>query len=141
MLNVFDCWLDTALFDSEFEFAVRNWAMRCPKVAREVAHADQMRLDALTRMLLRFGYPSHAANVRARTVYLTQIGYISMRTRETKEERMGRMAEYVEIFTGQTCRRRDMERFASRHTSRLDEWMTSFDESETGMSERQAPST
>lgn len=130
MLNVFDCWLDETIFDSEFEFAVRNWAMQSPKVTREVASADQVRLDALTRMLVRFGYSPHNANVRARTVYLTQIGYISMHTQETKEERMGRMADYIEIFTGQTCRRQDMARFASRHTPRLAEWMKAYDERE-----------
>lgn len=128
MLNVFDCWLDETIFDSEFEFAVRNWAMQCPKVAREVASADRKRIDALTQMLIRFDYEPHAANVRARTTYLTQIGYISMRTQETKEERIGRVAEYVQIFTGQPCRRQDLERFASRHTPRLAEWMKAYDE-------------
>ncbi|GAA0587931.1 TetR/AcrR family transcriptional regulator [Halomonas salifodinae] len=128
MLNVFDCWLDETLFDSEFEFAVRNWAMQSPKVALEVASADQVRLDALTQMFVRFDYSPHNANVRARTIYLTQIGYISMRTQETKEERMGRMADYIEIFTGQPYRRQDMARFASRHTPRLAEWMKAYDE-------------
>lgn len=130
MLNVFDCWLDDAIFDSEFEFAVRNWAMQSPSVACEVASADQVRLDALTNMLVRFDYSPHNANVRARTVYLTQIGYISMRPQETKEERMGRMSDYIEIFTGQPCQRRDMARFASRHTPQLAEWMQSYDERE-----------
>lgn len=130
MLNVFDCWLDETIFDSEFEFAVRNWAMQSPKVARDVASADQVRLDALTKMLVRFDYSPHNANVRARTIYLTQIGYISMRTQETKEERMGRMADYIEIFTGQPYKRQDMARFASRHTPRLAEWMKAHDERE-----------
>ncbi len=130
MLNVFDCWLDETIFDSEFEFAVRNWAMQSPKVARYVASADQVRLDALTKMLIRFDYSPHNANVRARTIYLTQIGYISMRTQEAKEERMGRMADYIEIFTGQPYKRQDMARFASRHTPRLAEWMKAHDERE-----------
>lgn len=127
MLNVFDCWLDETLFDSEFEFAVRYWAMQSPNVAREVASADRKRIDALTQMLIRFGYESHSANVRARTTYLTQIGYISMRTQETKDERIGRVAEYVHIFTGQSCQRQDLERFASRHTSLLADWMKAYD--------------
>lgn len=130
MLNVFDCWLDETLFDSEFEFAMRHWAQQCPEVAREVAAADEARLEALTRMLVRFGYSPHAANVRARTTYLTQIGYISMRTRETKEERIGRVAEYVQVFTGEPCRRADLARFASRHTPRLAEWLQAHDAKE-----------
>lgn len=127
ILNVFDCWLDETLFDSEFEFAVRYWAMQSPDVAREVASADCKRIDALTKMLIRFGYEAHSANVRARTTYLTQIGYISMRTQETKDERIGRVAEYVHIFTGQSCQRQDLERFASRHTSLLTDWMKAYD--------------
>ena len=127
MLNVFDCWLDETIFNSEFEFAVRNWAMQSQKVTHEIACADRIRLDALTKMFIRFNYSPNNANVRARTIYLTQIGYISMRTQETKEQRMGRMADYIEIFTGQPHHREDMVRFASRHTSQLSEWMKGYD--------------
>jgi AcrR family transcriptional regulator len=130
MLNVFDCWLDEKIFDSEFEFAVRNWAMQSPKIAQEVATADQVRLEALTKMLARVNYTPHNANVRARTVYLNQSGYISTRAHEAKEQRMARVGEYVEIFTGQPGQRQEIERFASRHTDRLAEWMQAYDERE-----------
>ena len=30
MLNVFDCWLDPALFDSKLEYAIRAWALQSP---------------------------------------------------------------------------------------------------------------
>ncbi|WP_240753870.1 TetR/AcrR family transcriptional regulator [Natronospirillum operosum] len=128
MLNVFDCWLDERLFDAEFEYAVRNWAMQDARVATEVASADQRRLEALTAMLIRFGYGPHEAGVRARTTYLTQIGYISMHTRETKAVRIGRVAEYVQVFTGQPCERRDLERFVSRHAPDLKDWMSAYEE-------------
>lgn len=128
ILNVFDCWLDERLFDSEFEYAVRNWAMQNPKVADDVATADERRLEALTNMLIRFDYPPHEAGVRARTIYLTQIGYISMHTRESKEVRIGRVAEYVQVFTGQPCRRSDLERFVSRHAPDLKDWLQAYDE-------------
>jgi AcrR family transcriptional regulator len=128
MLNVFDCWLDERLFDTELEYAVRNWAMQDVAVAREVTLADKRRLDALTAMLIRFGYAPHEANVRARTTYLTQIGYISMHTQESKETRIARVAEYVQVFTGQPCERRDLERFASRHAPNLKDWMLAYQE-------------
>lgn len=128
MLNVFDCWLDERLFDAEFEYAVRNWAMQDATVAREVADADERRLDALTTLLVRFGYPPHEAGVRARTTYLTQIGYISMHTQESKEIRIGRVAEYVQVFTGQPCKRSDLERFVSRHAPNLKDWMSAYEE-------------
>lgn len=125
-LNVFDCWLDESIFDSEFEFAVRHWALNNAQVAAEVAAADQRRLTALTTMLTRFGYAESEASVRAHTLYLTQIGYISMRTRQTKDERIRRVADYVLVFTGEPCQRDDLARFASRHTGCLATWMNDF---------------
>ena len=36
ILNVFDCWLDPSLFDPQFEFAVRSWALQSAAVAAEI---------------------------------------------------------------------------------------------------------
>lgn len=115
MLNVFDCWLNRELFDSQFEFAVRSWALQSPEILAEVQGADRQRLDALSRMFLRFGYDERHADVRARTIYLVQIGYISMQTKEDIAVRMKRIPEYVEIFTGQAPERRELDRFFARH--------------------------
>lgn len=114
-LNVFDCWLDADLFDSRFEFAVRSWAQRSADVAGEINSADAARIAALKNMFIRFGYAPLPADVRARTVYLTQIGYISMKTKEDLPTRMKRIPHYVEIFTGQAPQERELERFFSRH--------------------------
>jgi AcrR family transcriptional regulator len=115
MLNVFDCWLDAKLFDSQLEFAIRSWALQSPDVLKEVQAADQARIEALGKMFLRFGYDPSPADVRARTIYLTQIGYITMQTREDVAVRIKRMPSYVEIFTGQAPEPREMARFAARH--------------------------
>ncbi|MCA1367030.1 TetR/AcrR family transcriptional regulator [Bradyrhizobium sp. BRP14] len=115
MLNVFDCWLDSRLFDSQFEFAVRSWALQSTEILAEVQSADQQRLDALSRMFLRFGHDDAHADVRARTIYLVQIGYISMQTKEDIAVRMKRIPEYVEIFTGQVPEQRELDRFFARH--------------------------
>lgn len=115
MLNVFDCWLDRSLFDSQFEFAVRSWAIQSPQVQADVKAADDQRLEALKRMFLRFGYSEGSADVRARTLYLVQIGYISMQVQEDLDIRMPRIAEYVEIYTGQAPQQREMDRFCARH--------------------------
>jgi len=117
ILNVFDCWLDTQLFDSKFEFAVRSWAQRSATVAAALVKADEARIAALTEMFVRFGYQALPADVRARTIYLTQIGYISMKTKEDLATRMRRIPEYVEIFTGVRPLPRELERFFSRHGS------------------------
>lgn len=115
MLNVMDCWLDPRLFDSQFEHAVRSWALQSPEVAAEVIDADEARIAALTAMFVKFGFPILEAEVRARTVYLVQIGYISMNTREDIATRMRRIPPYVKIYTGHEPERREMERFASRY--------------------------
>jgi len=120
MLNVFDCWLDKDLFDSPFEFAVRSWALQSEDILEEVRQADQTRLEALIRMFMRFGYDETAADVRARTTYLVQIGYISMQAQEGVALRMKRIPEYISIYTGQTPRRNELDRFFARHGYRPD---------------------
>jgi AcrR family transcriptional regulator len=116
MLNVSDCWFDKKLFDSQFEFAVRSWALQSEETLAEVQKADQLRLDALRRMFERFGHKENSADVRARATYLVQIGYISMQTREDIAIRMKRIPEYVEIFTGEAPQPRELERFFARHS-------------------------
>ncbi len=115
MLNVFDCWLDKDLFDSQFEFAVRSWALQSPDILEEVRRADHLRMEALSRMFIRFGYDAVSADVRARTTYLVQIGYISMQSKEDIAVRMKRIPEYIAIYTGQAPQQRELDRFFSRH--------------------------
>lgn len=115
MLNVMDCWLDPELFDSRFELAIRSWAMQSAQVLEEVRAADAERLAALAEMQLRFGEDGLRADVRARTIYLSQIGYITMQSNEDLATRMERMAAYVEIFTGHSPEPRELARFHARH--------------------------
>ncbi len=115
MLNVFDCWLNKDLFDSQFEFAVRSWALQSAEILAEVQTADQARMDAICRMFMRFGYDAVAADVRARTTYLVQIGYISMQSSENLSLRMKRIPEYIAIYTGQSPQKRELDRFFARH--------------------------
>ena len=84
-------------------------------VAAEVQKADATRIGALTAMFERFGRSSLSAGVRARAIYLVQIGYISMQTQEDLALRMSRMAEYVEVYTGRVAEPRELARFFSRH--------------------------
>jgi AcrR family transcriptional regulator len=118
LLNVMDCWLDRGLFDSKFEFAVRSWALQSPELSVEIRDADRIRLEALAGMFVRHGFEPAVADVRARTVYLTQIGYISMKTHENLGERMARIPAYVEIFGGQAPTPGELDRFFARHDYR-----------------------
>jgi AcrR family transcriptional regulator len=115
VLNVSDCWFDNGLFDSKLEFAVRSWALQSKEVQAEVETADQQRLAALVHMFKRFGYDDMSADVRSRTIYLLQIGYISMQTSEAMALRMKRVPTYVEVFTGRAPKPRELARFYARH--------------------------
>ncbi|EPR20740.1 MULTISPECIES: TetR/AcrR family transcriptional regulator [Agrobacterium tumefaciens complex] len=115
MLNVFDCWLDSSLFDSRFEFAVRSWALQSDEILAEVRKADEMRMAALSRMFVRFGHNENTADVRARTTYLVQIGYISMQPEEDVSVRMQRIPDYIAIYTGEAPQQRELDRFYARH--------------------------
>ncbi|MEL4375923.1 TetR/AcrR family transcriptional regulator [Brucella cytisi] len=115
MLNVFDCWLNKDLFDSRFEFAVRSWALQSEELLAEIHEADRQRMEALKRMFIRFGVSENSADVRARTTYLVQIGYISMQSKEDIPTRMLRIPEYIAIYTGQVPEQRELNRFFARH--------------------------
>ncbi|MNR43860.1 hypothetical protein D3C85_1625280 [compost metagenome] len=90
-------------------------------MSEHIRVADIARREALIRMFMRFDYTFEGADVRARTIYLTQIGYISTNTREDIGERMRRIPEYVKIFTGQEPLERELKRFYSRHGYVMDD--------------------
>lgn len=118
MFNVFDCWINHELFDPRFEFAVRSWALQSEDISTEIENADRARLSALQQMFMRFGHTELDADVRARTTYLVQIGYVSMRTKEDISLRMKRIPHYVEVYTGIAPQQRDLDRFLARHSFR-----------------------
>lgn len=114
MLNLIGCFLLPETFDSRLEFAIRSWALQDPRVAGRVKAADEARLEALTAMLVTWGHDPLAADVRARTVYLVQIGYISMQASEDIPTRLARIPTYVEIYTGAYPEPREIARFNAR---------------------------
>ena len=136
ILNLFDCWLEQRLFDSQFEFAVRSWALQSDQVTAEIARADETRIAALAEMFTRHGFGVAAAEVRARTIYLTQIGYISMKTNEDLATRMRRIPHYVEIFTGISPEPRELDRFYARHS-----FSPEAEKTQSGQRKKQGPSS
>jgi AcrR family transcriptional regulator len=118
ILNVFDLWLLPELFDSRLEFAMRNWAHTDTSVAALLEEADRVRLEALQALFERFGFAPDHANIRANTVYQTQIGYISMMSDSPTEPlapRLKRMPYYAEIFAGSSVTDAETARFLARH--------------------------
>jgi AcrR family transcriptional regulator len=115
LLNVSDCWFDESLFDAKLEFAVRSWALQSADVQAEVHKADEQRLSALADVFRRFGHDALSGDVRSRTIYLLQIGYITMQTSEPLAMRMRRMPKYIEVFTDLIPEQRELDRFFARH--------------------------
>jgi len=115
MFNLFDCWLDSTLFDARLDLAIRNWARNDSALQTRLEAADTRRKDAVKAMFLRFGYGEKDAEVRTMTVLYTQIGYISMQVFEDTSKRLLQMPAYVAVYTGQTPSQADIERFFSRH--------------------------
>lgn len=118
ILNLFDLWLLQDLFDSRLEFAMRNWAHTDESLASMLEEADRVRVEAFKAMFERFGYEPATADVRANTMYLTQIGYISIvkdRPSEPLGPRLQRMPHYIEIFTGKNVSEAEFARFLARH--------------------------
>jgi AcrR family transcriptional regulator len=113
VLNVTACVMSASAFDAGLEFAVRGWALRDAAVLERLRQADTERLAALRAMLMQWGHNPVDADVRARTIYLTQIGYIAMQTQETMETRLPRVPHYVEIFCGQRPSTEEMARFSA----------------------------
>lgn len=100
VLGVFECWADPELFDPRLEFAVREWARRDPSVMARLVAADDARIDAITRLLRRFGFGATEALVRARVQYHSQIGMYAVGVEPTTDERLKLLPTYVRVFTG-----------------------------------------
>ena len=121
MLNLFDCWIDPALFDSRLEFAMRTWSLTDPLVAAAMSQADDDRIAAITAVFCRFGYAQTEADARARTLYLTQVGYIVLRSNEDFDTRMERIPAYVLTFSGKAPNAAETAAFRARHAVRSSE--------------------
>jgi AcrR family transcriptional regulator len=115
VLNLISIFLDEGGFDPRLDFAIRSWAHQDDRVMKRVNEADETRLAAIRAMFERFGFDDHEADVRARTVYLVQIGYISMQVREDLATRMSRIPAYVKTYAGYEPTNRELARFYARH--------------------------
>ncbi|MCP4200294.1 MAG: TetR/AcrR family transcriptional regulator [Proteobacteria bacterium] len=119
MFNLFDCWLNAGLFDAQLDFAIRNWAQNSPQLKVRLEKTDLLRIEAIKKMFKRFGFSDQQADIRAHTVYYTQIGYISMMVDEPTTSRLERMPAYVATYTGTSPQTSEISRFKARHQVRI----------------------
>lgn len=114
VLNLIVVFHDPLLFDPRLDFAVRGWAHQSEPVMARINAADDRRLSAIRSMFMRFDFSPDEADVRARTVYMTQIGYISMQVQESTATRMARVSGYVKTFCGIAPSASELARFHAR---------------------------
>ena len=98
--HIFECWVDPELFNPRLDAAVRSWGQVDAAVREVVDQADGQRVDAVTRMFLRYGYPAQEAFIRARVLYFTQIGHYTLGMRDDREMRLRLLQPYLLSFTG-----------------------------------------
>ncbi|MCP4790038.1 MAG: TetR/AcrR family transcriptional regulator [Gammaproteobacteria bacterium] len=109
--RIFYCAIDTQLFDTDLDFAVREWGRRSDAVMAQVREADQQCLAALTAMYVRFSYAPQEAEVRARMLYFTQVGYHLVDLQESMVQRLTYLRGYIVGFTGQEPQAEELEEF------------------------------
>lgn len=100
LVQVYGSWVADGSFDTQLDFAIRDWARRSGSVRRALDLSDAARVDALSDMFERYGYPRSEAETRARITYFTQIGYDALDQRETMETRAARGWDYLYCITG-----------------------------------------
>lgn len=115
LFNLFDCWIDAALFDAKLDLAIRNWARTDSALQARVEAADTARITAISDMFQRFGFSETQARTRAHTVIFTQVGYYTMALGECIPDRLRAMPAYVEVYAGIAPRAEEIATFFARH--------------------------
>ena len=110
IVNVYSSWFGEGQFNTRLDFAIRDWARRSGSVRRVLDLSDDARVAALTDMFRRFDYPQGEADVRARILYFTQIGYEALDQRESWETRVSRARDYLFCISGREPEQADIER-------------------------------
>lgn len=121
LVNVFSCWVKNGLFDTQLDFAIRDWARRDGSVRRAVDISDDARIAALKGMFRRFEYPESESATRAKIVYFTQIGYEALDVRESLIERAKTGRDYLYCLTGVAPTDDEIEAIVALTGYRVDE--------------------
>ncbi len=100
LAHLYVVWNNADNFDTDLDFAIRDWARRDDKVKRAVDINDVELITSITEMFIRHNYPIDEADARARIVYFTQIGYNALDQREAWDTRMSRCRLCLFCMTG-----------------------------------------
>ena len=101
ILAIFECWMAAEPFAPRLDAAMRDWGHQSVKVRRAVRRADRERIKAIAHVFRRAGFEAQEAEIRARVIYYTQVGYYALEEDESISKRNTRLAAYYKVFTGQ----------------------------------------
>ncbi len=102
ILNFFETWVNEGQFSPPLDQAIRDWAQLDHDVLERVRHEDTQRILRIAEMFHRFGFAPEDANVRARVLYFSQVGYVAINLGEAMGERLSLLALYYTAYTGRT---------------------------------------
>ena len=92
-------WISADEFEPAYDSAMREWSRTSAAVERRLRRVDGQRIALLQQIFRGLGFDESRAFIRARIVYFHQIGYYSLRIKESVEQRTELMPLYNEVFT------------------------------------------
>jgi AcrR family transcriptional regulator len=87
-------------YSPKFDRAVRNWAQSSKEAAITARRVDERRMQVLHRIFLDLGFTDPEALVRARILYLQQVGYYTLEFKEAPERRRELIPTYIRVLAG-----------------------------------------
>ena len=118
ILAFFSIWVDESRFSPELDQAVRDWARLDSQVLKKVRKEDNKRLKDIARLFRRFDYSAEEADVRARILYFSQVGYTAINLGEAMNERLALLASYFTAYTGRELKPKIAKSFEKRMRDR-----------------------
>lgn len=112
--NLFVSWAYPGRFDARLDFAIREWSRRSKAVQETLTVNEEARLKAIYEMFLRYDYRTSEADVRARIVYFTLIGYATTEQNEDWATRVARGRDYLFCHTGVIPSKDEIEALSRR---------------------------
>jgi AcrR family transcriptional regulator len=104
--GIVSVWLEEDAFDPAYDSAVRDWARTSAKVENTVRRVDARRIELLHAIFRRLGDREPHALVRARIVYFHQVGYYTLKIRESRAARTKLKATYVDLLLARGAEQR-----------------------------------
>ncbi|MEM7069399.1 MAG: TetR/AcrR family transcriptional regulator [Pseudomonadota bacterium] len=113
VLSFFKIWVGDDRFNPNLDQAIRDWARLDDKVLDLVREEDNRRIMDIANMYARFDFEKGDAEVRARVLYFTQVGYTSINLGEAMSERLALLEPYYLAHTGRVLDKKIAEGFRS----------------------------